>query len=150
MNADKAGGLFWLSVAVVVSYASYRLGIGSFSSPGAGFMPFYAAIFLGVLSLISILGKAGGVKKEKGAPPIIGIKGIKGAFIFVVLMAYGFFIPFLGYNITTFLLMVILFFIVEKQKVWKAALYAFIATATTYYVFSKWLNCQFPLGPLGF
>ena len=71
-------------------------------------------------------------------------------FVFLVLLAYAQTIPLLGYNVSTFVLMALLFWIVERQKVWKVMAYAFVTTVITYYVFSKWLNCQFPLGPFGF
>jgi hypothetical protein len=70
--------------------------------------------------------------------------------VFAALLVYAQVISFLGYNITTFFLMTFLFWVVERQKTWKAIAYALLTTVITYYVFSKWLNCQFPVGPLGF
>jgi hypothetical protein len=43
-----------------------------------------------------------------------------------------------------------LFGIAGQKKIWKVALYSLTTTALSYYVFSKWLNLQFPAGPLGF
>ena len=70
--------------------------------------------------------------------------------VFVALFAYARLIPFGGYRATTFCLMVFLFRIAGQKKVWKIVLYSFVTTALSYYVFSRWLNLQFPVGPLGF
>lgn len=150
MNADKAGSLFWLLVAIVVAVGAFRLDLGNVRAPGVGFMPFGAAVLLGLLSIISFLQAAAKEKALKRAPLFRGTLWLWVVVIFGALLAYAQAIPLGGYNITTFLLMTFLFWIMERQKVWKVVLYALLTTVITYYVFSKWLNCQFPIGPLGF
>ncbi len=151
MNAGRLSPFFWLLFAVVVSVASYRLGLGSLREPGTGFMPFGAAVLLGLLSLVSSLQgplRKGGSEKE---PALFrGRYWPKVALAFAALLVYGQALPYGGFRITTFLLMVFLFGVVEKQRVWKIVVYSLIATAATYYVFSRALNLQFPTGPLGF
>jgi hypothetical protein len=149
MNADRASSLFWLFVGVVISVASFRLDVGSFRTPGMGFMPFGAAALLGLLAVISFFQAA---VKEKAAnkPPLFrGTRWPKVLFVFAGLLIYVQALPLAGYNISTFLLMTFLFWIVERQKIWKVVVFALLVTVITYYVFSKWLNCQFPIGPLG-
>jgi len=150
MSVDKAGSLFWLFVAIIVAVASFRLGLGTIRTPSIGFMPFGAAVLLGLLSLTSFL-QALSKGRVADRPPLFrGMLWHRVALVFAALFAYAQLIPLGGYNITTFFLMTFLFWIVGRQPVWKVALYALLATGTTYYVFSKWLNCQFPTGPLGF
>ena len=150
MNADQASSLFWLCVAVVVSVASFRLGLGSVSAPGAGFLAFSAAALLGLLSIVSFVQTVG----KKGAPEVEpffrGTHWSKVVFVFAALLAYAQLMPWAGYKTATFLLMVFLFWIVERQKIWKVVVYALATTVITYYVFSRGLNLQFPAGPLGF
>jgi hypothetical protein len=150
MNSDRASSLFWLCVAVIVAIASFRMGLGTIRTPSIGFMPFGASILLGLLSVISLLQAMAKEKGEKKAPLFRGTFWVKVILVFVALLVYAQAITLLGYNITTFLLMTFLFWVVERQKAWKVVLYALLTTVITYYVFSKWLNCQFPLGPLGF
>ena len=64
MNTDKATSIFWLFIAVIVSVASFRLGLGKLSTPGSGFMPFGAAVLLGMLSIVCFL-QAGGRKNRQ-------------------------------------------------------------------------------------
>ncbi len=150
MSVDQASSLFWFCIAFVVSVASYRLGLGTFRSPSIGFMPFGAALLLGLLSVISFLQASMKVGVSSHAPLFRNTLWPRVLFVLLVLLAYAQTIPLLGYNVSTFVLMALLFWIVEKQKVWKVMAYAFLTTVITYYVFSKWLNCQFPVGPFGF
>jgi hypothetical protein len=150
MSADRASSFFWLFVAVVVSVAAFRLGLGSVSTPGAGFLAFSAAVLLGLLSIVSFVQ----AEERRGGPEVEpffrGTHWPKVVLVFVALLAYTQLMPWAGYNTATFLLMVFLFRIMERQKIWKVGAYALATTVITYYVFSKGLNLQFPVGPLGF
>ena len=150
MNTDKATSVFWLCISVIVSVASYRLGLGKLSTPSSGFMPFGAAVLLGILSIVSFLQVIRQKKPADVQPLFRGLLWPKVILVFVALFAYTQLIPFGGYGVITFLLMIFLFWIAGQKKVWKVVLYSLTTTALSYYVFSKWLNLQFPIGPLGF
>ena len=150
MNTDKATSIFWLCISVVVSVASFRLGLGKLSAPGSGLLPFGAAVLLGILSIVCFL-QAIGQEGSKEAPPLFrGMLWPRVILVFIALFVYALLIPFGGYNVTTFLLMAFLFRVAGQKQAWKVVLYSLITTALSYYVFSKWLNLQFPVGPLGF
>ena len=151
MNADKGTSLFWLFVSIVVSVAAFRLGLGKLNSPGSGFMPFGAAVLLGLLSIVCFLQAVLREKTKPTAAPLFrGTLWYRVVFSCLALLAYAQAIPFLGYNITTFLLMTFLFWMAGRQKVWRVVVYSLGTTVITYYVFSKSLNLQFPVGPFGF
>jgi hypothetical protein len=150
MNAVRASSLFWLFVAVVVSVASFRLELGTLRTPGMGFVPFGAAVLLGLLSVVSFFQPAVKEKAAEKQPLFRGTHWSKAVFAFAALLVYAQVIPWVGYNISTFVLMTFLFWIVEHRNIWKVIIFALLTTIITYYVFSKWLNCQFPVGPLGF
>ena len=150
MNTDKATGIFWLCISIIVSVASFRLGLGKLSIPGSGFLPFGAAVLLGILSIVCFLQARGHTEPADTQPLFRGTRWPRVILVFVALFAYARLIPFGGYRATTFCLMVFLFRIAGQKKVWKIVLYSFVTTALSYYVFSRWLNLQFPVGPLGF
>jgi len=151
MSTDRGTSIFWLLVAVVVAVGSYRLGLGSVSQPGSGFLPFWASVLLGLLSLVCF-GQA--VVNRKGRPrpePLFaGRLWHRVVLAFVALAAYAQVVPFAGYNLATFLLMAFLFWLAGRQRLWRVAVYSLGTTVMTYYVFSRALNLQFPAGPLGF
>jgi putative tricarboxylic transport membrane protein len=149
MNSDRAGSFFWLMLGIIVSIASYRLGLGSVREPGTGFLPFGAGVLLSILSLCSLFQEYRKLPNSK-APLFKGTFWLKVIAVFAALLIYAQLLPYGGYNICTFLLMFFLFIFLEKQKIWKVALYSLLTVSTTYYVFSKALNLQFPVGPFGF
>lgn len=147
---DSASSLFWLLVSLIVVTASYRLGLGTVNNPGMGFLTFGAGSILGILSL-SLFLKAHLAKEVAGHGPLFAGKAWKRVlFVLTALIVYAVLMPVLGYLISTFMLMTLLFWILEKKRIGLVLLYALLTTLTTYLVFSKWLNCQFPKGPLGF
>ncbi len=149
MTTDKWTSLFWLFVALVVAVASFRLGLGTLSQPGSGFVPFWASVLLGLLSGVSWL--QGMRKRGVTAEPLFAGKlWLRVVFGFVALAAWPQVVPVAGYNISTFLLMAFLFWLAGRQKIWRVTVYSLGTTLITYYVFSKTLNLQFPAGPLGF
>ena len=147
---DRGSSLFWLFFSVFVFIESLHLGIGTLRNPGMGFLAFLASGLLGILSLILFL-QAIYKKQETNTQPLFArtlwkrvILVLVGLLIYSQLMSLG------GYLITTFLLMNFLFWIVERQKIGWILILSFLTTLGTYFVFSKWLNCQFPDGLLGF
>ena len=147
---DRGSSLFWLFFSVFVFIESLRLGVGTLRNPGMGFLAFGASGLLGILSLILLL-QAICKKAEIRIQPIFaGILWIRVIFILVALLIYSQVLPFGGYLVTTFFLMGSLFWIVEQQKIGRSLILSFLTTLITYFVFSKWLNCQFPEGLLGF
>jgi hypothetical protein len=67
-------------------------------------------------------------------------------FVLIVLILYSRMMSVLGYLISTFLLMTALFWILERKKIVFVFVSSILTTLFTYFVFSKWLNCQFPDG----
>ncbi len=146
---DRGSSLFWLFFSVFVFIGSLRLGIGTLRNPGMGFLAFGASGLLGILSLILLL-QAIRKKAEIHIQPIFaGVFWKRVIFILVALLIYSQILPLGGYLITTFLLMGSLFWIVEQRKIGWSLILSFLTTLITYFVFSKWLNCQLPDGLLG-
>jgi hypothetical protein len=55
MNVERSTSLFWFTVSIIVSVASYRPGLGTQGTPGSGFVPFGAAVLLGLLAVALFL-----------------------------------------------------------------------------------------------
>jgi hypothetical protein len=146
---DQTSSLFWLLVSLSVFIESVRLGIGTPQNPGMGFLTFGASGLLGVLSLLLFL-QASLQKDKTKAPSLFAGKLWKRIlFILVLLILYSRTMPVLGYLISTFLLMTALFWILERKKIVWVLVCSILTTLFTYFVFSKWLNCQFPDGLFG-
>ena len=147
---DQTSSLFWLLVSIAVFIESLRLGIGTANNPGKGFLTFAASGILGILSLILFIQASLRKKEIKTGPFFASPLWKRVLLVLVALIAYSKFMPVLGYLISTFLLMVTLFWILERRKIGFVFVSSVLATFVTYLVFSKWLNCQFPQGLFGF
>lgn len=148
MNTDDRGSsLFWLGFSLVILVESLRLGLGTLQNPGMGFIAFGASGMLGILSLVLFLRGLFEKSDVKGEPLFAGHLWTRVVYVLISLSIYARLMPIAGYLISTFLLMTFLFWIVKGQKWWWVLVSSFITTITTYYVFSVWLNCQFPEGP---
>jgi len=147
---DQTSSLFWLLVSILVFAESLRIGIGTVQNPGMGFMTFGASGILGILSLVLFLQASGRKEDLRHKPLFAGTMWRRILFVLLVLTVYARVMPVLGYLISTFLLMSLLFWVLERKKIWFVLLYALLATLFTHLVFSKWLNCQFPQGLFGF
>jgi len=147
---DQRSSLFWLLLSISIFIESIRLGIGTPGNPGMGFMSFGASGLLGILS--GVLFVRSSLKKEKteAAPLFSGTLWKRALFVLVSLALYSRLLPVAGFLISTFLLMTLLFWILERKKVWLVFVLSILTTGITYYVFSIALNCQFPSGLFGF
>lgn len=147
---DQGSSLFWLLFSIFVFIESNRLGIGTLQNPETGFISFGASGLLGILSLTLFLQSSFKKEVAKIKSPFQGTLWKKVFLVLIALLLYTKLMPLGGYLISTFLLMTFLFFIVERQKVWWVLALSSLTTLVTYFVFSKWLNCQFPSGLFGF
>jgi putative tricarboxylic transport membrane protein len=149
-SLDQRSSLFWLLLSISIFIESLRLGIGTPGNPGMGFMSFGASGLLGILSVVLFVRSS--LKKEKAvaAPLFSGKLWKRALFVLISLVLYSRLLPVAGFLISTFLLMTLLFWILERKKVWLVFVLSLLTTAVTYYVFSIALNCQFPSGLLGF
>jgi putative tricarboxylic transport membrane protein len=147
---DRASSLFWLLISIAVSVESVRLGVGTLHNPGIGFLTFGASGLLGLLSLVLFVQASIRGEEVLREPLFVGRLWQRILFVLIVLALYSWSMPVLGYLLSTFVLMTLLFWVLEKKKVWLVLLCSSLSTVITYWVFSKWLNCQFPDGLFGF
>ena len=154
MNSrDLASGFIWLFFSIIVFVESFRLGIGTFTNPDMGFIGFWSAALLGILSLIFLVHVLLKKKKEE-VEASLHFKGRlwkRTLVILIALLLYSKFMTVLGYLLSTFILMSFLFLIMREGKKWLGSfIYAFAITLFTFLVFSVWLNGQYPQGLFGF
>ncbi len=148
---DRISSFILLVFSFLVCVESYRLplGIGSLHDPGPGFFPFWAGVIMGVLSVLAYL-KALRTKGEDIGPWYSQEKWKKVLWILVVLVAYAFVLERVGFVVSTFLLLFVLFRVVETQR-WGLAIGGSLAvTILSYGIFDRWLRLQLPKGFWGF
>jgi putative tricarboxylic transport membrane protein len=146
MSRDLASSLFWLAIAVFVSFESFmNLKLGSLRSPGIGFFPFWGGVVLGLLSLVLLLNSL----KNTGTLSLSGLKSSKLFLVTGALLAYLLLLETLGF-VTITLLFLFLLFRMEYRGWLFSAVTAVTGAGLSYALFQLWLKTQLPAGPFGF
>ena len=144
-KGHRISSIILIVLAIIICIASVRIGLGTFHSPGSGFVPFSAAVLLGLFSVPTLI-KASfekNFKKDLQQEPVHLGKVIK---TILALLVYISLLSTLGYLIGTFLLMLFLLKGIENLK-WKWAVFTSIfAVLTSYFIFDVLLQCMLPVG----
>lgn len=146
--AASAGTLFWIAVGLVTCYGATRLGVGSITDPGAGFIFFWSGLVLIVLSLIVFVDTVRSLANTVRQMPEINWPKI--ALVLFVLLLYAFFLEKLGFVFTTFVLMSFLLGCIQSAGWFRSIAVAGAAALTSYAMFELWLKIRLPKGIVGF
>jgi len=151
LKKDQISSIFLLFVAGVILISSAEASLGSFREPGAGLVPFLAALLLGIFSLanliLSSLRQAG--EKEK---PIFAFSEMNWKNLIMTLgalFAFPLLLSVLGFNLTVFGFMLFLAKAVEPRRWVIAVLFALSTTIVCYLLFVYWLKFVLEKGIFG-
>lgn len=144
---DQIGSIVCLIVAAVAIWQSAIIPMGRISKPGPGFLPFWVGVILALLS--GVLWIEASFRKPSSEP----VRFLSGEgkwpyviFTGVALLVYTGLLEILGFRISTFLLLLFLFWFVGKQKWWVVFLGSFLVTLFTHLLFRVALKVQLPTG----
>ncbi len=144
ITTDRWTGPFFILFSLYVCFESWRLGVGSFFRPGAGFFPFHSGALLGVLSLIlGFFTFRGKVEKAESWTDTGNTVTVS-----LALLGFALLLTWLGFVITTFLFILFLLRAVERRAWLLSASAALSISAAFYVVFGLWLKAQLPAGIL--
>ncbi|RPJ19571.1 MAG: tripartite tricarboxylate transporter TctB family protein [Desulfobacteraceae bacterium] len=145
---DFVSGLFWLSIALFVLTKAFELGVGAFSNPAAGFVLFWSSILLAILSVVVITKSVIKDQKKQLVELWTGLRWGNVLIAVILLILYGLVLPRLGFVLTVFGFLVVLF-ILGGTRFWIAVVSAILTVAASYFLFHTALQVQFPRGPFG-
>ena len=152
MNAERASSLFWLAVGLISLYGSFRLGLGTLHEPGSGFLPFLAGCFICGMAIIVFLQSFIRGKGVQGKISAVwsGVNWHRSLIIVLAILGFILVLEKLGFFLTGFLLMFLLFKGVERLSWAKAIFIPGLVLGLTYLVFDVFLKATLPRGFLGF
>ncbi len=148
---DRRGGIFWFLVGVALCYGSVGLRLGTLHRPGAGFMPFVSGVALCLFGLglvISTSRGRGREEEERGFKLVFQYR--KTLVLIAILIAYASLLEYVGFLLTAFLFLFLLFKLSSPGKWAMPVVFALTAALITYIAFAKWLMVQLPKGILEF
>jgi putative tricarboxylic transport membrane protein len=147
-TAAGAVALFWVALGFLVCYGATRLGLGSVTDPGSGFIFFWTGLILVILSLVAFPDSVRG--SEATIPEIGETNWLKIALVLLSLLLYAFFLERLGFVMTTFVLLSFLLGLIEGRNWPRAFAVAGAAVLASFAIFELWLKIRLPKGIFGF
>ena len=129
-------------------YGATRLGLGSVTEPGSGFIFFWSGLILVILSLMVLaesLRSTEEIVQETGE-----MNWVKIALVLLSLVLYAFFLERLGFVLTTFVLLSFLLGWIERTNWPRSLCVASAAALGSFAIFELWLKIRLPKGIFGF
>jgi putative tricarboxylic transport membrane protein len=152
-KGDLILSIVWLVLGIAIVIASCHLGLGSFARPGDGLMSFGVGILLSLCAIPVLIRSFVNGKnvrhKEEEEGIWSGVDFKKIAFVLASLVLYSLLLERLGFLVTTFLMLLVLFKAVGSQRWTWAVIAAFLTVSLTYVLFVVLLDVYMPSLPLG-
>ncbi len=144
---DRLSGVVVFFVGVLIFWQGGSLSMGSLNSPGPGFFPKLLAITIIVLSIFLNIPRT---KKGQGIQSLSYWLNWRVSIVFAALIGYFLSLDYLGFVISSFLLMIFLFIGIDSHKWYKALLGAILTIGLVYVLFEILLKSNLPQGVFGF
>jgi len=140
LESEVIGSLFWLVVAIFFALGGIKVGLGTLSSPGPGFLPVVMAMFLAFLSLFTLI--KGLIRSGKTIGKIPWKRNI---LAIASVFFYGLLLDLIGFLLSTFVMMFMLFGILKDKNKWTGVFIYSVATAlAAWLIFSVAFKIPFP------
>ncbi len=151
-KAEMITGVFLLLLAIAVIWEAANMPPSASFGPGAGFLPFWLGLLLAVLAIMLCVSAWRSLAKRKESGSIFPRKQALLAVTLTMagLAGYILLIEILGYLVDTFLFVVFLVKVVERET-WRLSLPVAAGTVVGLYtIFHILLRITLPVGMFGF
>ena len=146
-KTDRIQSLIWGLFGLYIALAGVQLKLGTPRAPKPGFMIFWMGVIILILSAAFFLQSFSAVRGETKVR-WKGKQWPKGVKLMLALFLYAAIFHWLGFILSTCLLLIFLFKGLEPQRWGMALLLSAVTIAVCYLVFSVFLELQFPPGLL--
>ena len=152
VRTDWAANLALLLLGLAFVIASLQLNFGSVHRPGPGFLPFWTALGLILVAGFSLAREfvESHRRRSAAAERLFDSSVLNVIATIVILTAYAFGVEWLGYNVSTSVLFILLFKLAGFRSWLSTLITALLTTSLSYLFFGLWLGVRFPKGVLGF
>ena len=151
MSTDRVSSLFWLAVGLATLYGSVQLGLGTLREPGSGLFPFLAGVFISLVALIIFLKS---LIQWRAVPLDLkahwtGVNWHRSLIICLLVLGFILFLEGLGFFVTSFLLLFLIFRYVERLSWGNSIIIPVLTLGLTYLLFNVLLKSTLPKGIFG-
>ena len=145
---DKKSSFFYAGLGASIAISACSFGLGTLTNPGPGFLPFTGGLLMILLSgIIYLQARSPAAEGEK---ELLQIGNRKIFLITAYLILYAVFFRKVGFLLGSFILMTLLFQLLERRSWFGSLLVSATTIFVSYMVFVVWLKVQFPKGFFGF
>ncbi|ODU66761.1 MAG: hypothetical protein ABT05_04730 [Lautropia sp. SCN 66-9] len=141
------GAVFWAALGCGIAWQAYLIGLGSLEEPGTGMMSFGLGVAMAAIAVGRLFAAL------RAAPAagdgLAGLISARVAAVCVLLAAYFTAFEHVGFVLSTFVLLLVLFAGFGDIRKGPALIMSAALTAGTYGVFKFLLGTQLPVGWLG-
>lgn len=149
LGRETVGALPGALIGFASAYAGYKLGLGDLANPRSGFLPFWAGLFVGAISLWLVAKDLLGSQAEGVAELWAGTQWKRALIIPASALAYAVVLKPVGFVLSTAVLLFVVSLVLNARR-WKLALaIALLGTAASYLLFVKLLGLRLAVGILG-
>ncbi len=142
---DRMSALFWFIFGLYITREGYIMFLGTLKEPGPGFLLFWSGVILSGLSVYTFV-RAHLAKEEESTKIWAGLKWYKPLLVLMISSVYALFFENLGFLLSTFSLMFLIFKFGGSLKWSKAIIASFLSTFCSWIIFDVWLGIQFSKG----
>ena len=149
---EQGCNLFWIFLAIGICFHSVRLKLWGPSGPETGFVPFIAGFIIGVGGLSSFILQRSKGREAKSKDERFWEHSGSGKRIVSVLVGFcamAYFMPIAGFLLTSIVVLVFLFQLMEPRK-WIKVTFVAILCCLSFYYFFNLFQVNLPKGFLGF
>jgi putative tricarboxylic transport membrane protein len=134
-------------ISVPFCYESARLGLGTVDNPGAGFMPFFVALILAIMSIGMIVSSL--MKRDKKNHPKEAFTVPRGViFVNFILILFGFFIEKVGFFVCAFIISIAMLKIWGEKNWFYITIFSLFLNIGIFVLFNLLLGVRLPVGIL--
>ena len=142
--------IIWLAFGILIAIESYDLELGTFRNPGPGMMPFSLGIALILLSIPLLAHSVRGFSErlESGEGSIWAeVNFWMVGLIIAALLAYGLTLEKVGFVVTAFYCLALMFKVISMEKLSKVLLLTSVVVTSAYLLFVIVLKVEMPSFP---
>lgn len=152
MQAEQISSLFWLGFGLLSIYGSTKLGLGTLSEPGSGFLAFLAGLFICLMALINFLWSllAQGGRQSYFSSLWAGVSWFRPLILVLLLLGFIMALEKIGFILSSFFIMLAMLKGLENLSWTKAVLISGISMASAYFLFVSLLKVSLPRGLIWF
>ena len=150
-RADQITGIVMLVFSLTVAYTSWQMPQRVEFGPGMGFLPFWLAVVMSVLSVLLLIDATRRKRASAGKNPFPAPQALLNvAMVIAGLGVYVVVLETVGFAVSTILYIAFLLAIVQKERWFKTAIVALLSTGGLYFVFQILLEVKLPENIFGF